>query len=103
MVLLHDGIDGNVVLSLTPFPLSSRLADHNSPSCHCNFAWHVVREPVAEQYADPPTGDCAAPRAMVASMERSPHSATKISEATCTHTCFVKQYIDLFNVTETVQ
>ena len=42
----------------------------------------------AVQYAIPsPTGDCETASTMVASMDRSPHSATKISVATWTNAC----------------
>ena len=46
-----------------------------------------------------PNGDCAAPRAMVASIDLSPHSATKISDATyaqdpCQHLAQHAAYAD---------
>lgn len=42
-----------------------------------------IKSPKCLQNEAVPTGDCAAPSAMVASMDLSPHSATNIKDATC--------------------
>jgi hypothetical protein len=58
-----------------------QLVAENNRTFHTALAWQLAVHHTS------PTGDCDTANTMVASMERSPHSATKISVATCTKAC----------------
>ena len=77
---------------VTPAPAKESLAAFHSHSSRPDAAQQsqastkqAAKLEESTRGSSTPSGDLAAPNATVATMERSPHSAKKMSDATCTH------------------